>query len=62
MGKFTSQSSALIRDIRGVAVAEYGMILTILVGLVGGLMILGTNVNDSIQAVGSLLRGLIGHY
>jgi len=53
---------ALMRDVRGAAVAEYGMIFTILVGLVVGLMTLGTNVSDSIQAVGTLLRGLVGHY
>jgi Flp pilus assembly pilin Flp len=52
---------ALIRDDRGVAVAEYGMIVTVLGGLVFGLMTLGTNVNDSIRSVGSLLMGLTGH-
>ena len=62
MGRFTRQLRALIRDVRGAAVAEYGMILTVLVGLVVGLMMLGTNVSDSVQTVGSLLRGLTGHY
>ena len=62
MARLTRLLRALMHDTRGAAVAEYGMILTILVGCVVGLMTLGGNVNDSIQSVGSLLRGLIGHY
>jgi Flp pilus assembly pilin Flp len=62
MGTLASLLRALIRDDRGIAVAEYGMIVTVLGGLVFGLTNLGTNVNDCIQSVGSLLMGLTGHY
>jgi Flp pilus assembly pilin Flp len=62
MGSITRLMRALIRDDRGVAVAEYGMIVMILSGLVVGLMTLGGNVNESIQSVGELLRSVLpGH-
>ena len=62
MGSITRLTRALIRDDRGVAVAEYGMIVMILSGLVVGLMTLGGNVNESIQSVGELLRSVLpGH-
>jgi Flp pilus assembly pilin Flp len=62
MGKIPNTARALARDDRGAAVAEYGMIITILTGLVVGLMSLGGNVNDSIRAVGSLLMSVLpGH-
>ena len=62
MGSITRLTRALIRDDRGVAVAEYGMIVMILSGLVVGLMALGGNVNESIQSVGELLRSVLpGH-
>ena len=53
---------ALIRDDRGAAVAEYSMIVTVLIGVVAGLMMLGTDVSDYLVTIGSLLRGLAGHY
>jgi Flp pilus assembly pilin Flp len=62
MRKLASLLRALIRDDRGIAVAEYGMVVTVLGGLVIGLMTLGTNVNDCIRAVGSLLTAVTGHY
>ena len=62
MRKLTSLLHELVQDDRGAAVAEYGMLVTILVGVVTGLMTLGTDVNDYIRAAGSLLRGLVGHY
>jgi Flp pilus assembly pilin Flp len=62
MGSITRLMRALIRDDRGVAVAEYGMIVMILSGLVVGLMTLGGNVNESIHSVGELLRSVLpGH-
>jgi|HubBroStandDraft_6_1064221.scaffolds.fasta_scaffold591176_1 hypothetical protein len=57
--KLTRLLRALIEDTRGVA--EYGMTVTVLIGLVAGLAALGGNLNDCIQSVGSLLRGLTGH-
>jgi Flp pilus assembly pilin Flp len=62
MQAITGFLRALIRDDRGAAVAEYSMIVTVLIGLVLGLMALGTNVSDCMDTIGSLLRGLTGHY
>jgi len=63
MVKLASVTRALIRDDRGVALAEYGMIITVLTGLVVGLMTLGGNVSESIQTVGTLLRSVLpGQY
>jgi Flp pilus assembly pilin Flp len=63
MGNLTNLARALNSDSRGIAVAEYGMIVSVLTGLVVGLMTLGGNVSESIQSVGLLLRSVLpGHY
>ncbi len=63
MEKLVSVARALVHDDRGVALAEYGMIITVLTGLVVGLMTLGGNVSESIQTVGTLLRSVLpGQY
>ena len=62
MQAITEFMRALIRDDRGAAVAEYSMIVTVLIGVVVGLMMLGTNVSDCLDTIGSLLRGLTGHW
>jgi len=60
VGTLESLVRALIRDDRGMAVAEYGMIVTILSGLVIGLMNFGVSLNGCIRGVGMLLIGLAG--
>jgi Flp pilus assembly pilin Flp len=61
MGKLADLMHALSRDDRGVAVMEYGMIITTISAVIIGLMTLGGSMNDCLRTVGMLLTAVTGH-
>jgi len=61
MARLTATANALGRDHRGIAVMEYGMIITSVGAVIVGLMTLGGSLNDCFRTVGNLLAMVTGH-